>query len=171
MRLFKQPSTLACALCFLIAAFTVNTAHAQTRVQDFVWNNQMLSVTNHWVKPTNPGQQVGAAYMTFKSLVSCHLIKITSDAADAVEIHSMTMDKGIMKMRQLKSLTLAENKSVELSPGGFHLMLFDLKKPLTVGQAVEFSFTLKCHDQVLSPLTLTTTVKDPESNTSTHQHH
>jgi len=139
-----------------------NMAHAEARLQDFDWSNQVLDIKDHWVRATNPGQDVGAAYMSLTSKLTCDLVDVKTDVAGAVEIHSMTMDKGVMKMRQLKTLRLEENKPVKLSPGGFHLMLFDLKTPLKVGEKVDFSLTLKCQDITLSPLSLTTTVKSGE---------
>lgn len=167
----KHLSIISLALG-LVSILSMQTVHAENSVKDFVWSNAMLSVTNHWVRPTHAGQKVGAAYMTLKSMVSCELINVSADVADTVEIHSMTMDKGVMKMRQLKTLVLEENKAVELAPGGFHLMLFDLNKPLNEGDKVMFNLTLKCKDQTLSPLHLLTEVKIADSvQKSEHQHH
>jgi copper(I)-binding protein len=169
--LLKQRFSIISLVLSLASLLTTFNAQAENSVKDFVWNNQMLSVTDHWVRPTNAGQTVGAAYMTFKSMVACELMNVTADVADAVEIHSMTMNKGVMKMRQLKTLVLAENKAVALAPGGFHLMLFDLAKPLTVGDDVIFNFTLKCNDQTLPPLKLLTKVKNPDDAQKTEHHH
>lgn len=145
------------------AMILTNIAHAEARLQDLDWSNQVLDIKDHWVRATNPGQDVGAAYMTLISKLTCDLIDVKTDVAGTVEIHSMTMDKGVMKMRQLKTLLLEENKPVKLTPGGFHLMLFDLKKPLAAGEKIDFSLTLKCNDVTLSPLSLTTTVKSGEA--------
>lgn len=169
--LFKKHLTIFSLAFSLATMLTAFNAQAENSVKDFVWNNQMLSVTDHWVRPTNAGQKVGAAYMTLKSLVACELIDVTADVADAVEIHSMTMNDGVMKMRQLKTLILEENKAVELAPGGFHLMLFDLTKPLTVGDDVLFNLTLKCKDKTLAPLKLLTKVKSPDEAQKTEHHH
>lgn len=101
-------------------------------------NKDVVSIQEAWVRPTNPGQDVGSAYMTLTSAKDVALVKVESDAADSVEIHSMTMQNGVMKMRMLDTLPLAAGKPYKLEPGGFHLMLFDLKKPLTTGEQVNF---------------------------------
>lgn len=102
-----------------------------------------VTISNAWARTTKPGQDVGAAYMTLKSDSAAHLIKVESQAAGTVEIHEMSMNNGVMKMRMLETLGLPAGKSVELAPGGFHLMLFDLKKPLAAGDHVDMLLTLR----------------------------
>ncbi|OIQ80248.1 hypothetical protein GALL_380020 [mine drainage metagenome] len=110
-----------------------------------------VNISGAWARATAPGQQVGAAYMVLQSALDATLTNITSDAAGSVEIHSMTMDHGVMEMRMQETLPLPAGKPVRLAPGGLHLMLFDLKKPLEAG------------DQ----LTLTLTFRDKRGKTST----
>lgn len=102
-----------------------------------------VTIQNAWVRPTHPGQEVGAAYMTFTSPQDATLVRIESDATNSVEIHNMTMENGVMKMRMLEALSLKAGKPYALAPSGFHLMLFDLKKPLLAGDAVNFVFYFK----------------------------
>ena len=102
-----------------------------------------VTVSQAWVRETKPGQEVGAAYMTLKSPVNMQLIKVESKMAGTVEIHEMSMNNGVMKMRMLDTLDLPANKAVELAPGGFHLMLFDMKKPFTTGNQVDMLLTFK----------------------------
>jgi hypothetical protein len=102
-----------------------------------------VTISNAWARTTNPGQEVGAAYMTLKSDSAARLIKVESQVAGTVEIHEMSMNNGVMKMRMMETLDLPAGKSVELAPGGFHLMLFDLKKPLAPGDQVDMLLTLK----------------------------
>lgn len=102
-----------------------------------------IEIKNQWVRASNDGQDVGAAYMTIVSNEDTSLIAIDSDVADAIEIHSMSMENGVMKMRMLDTLDLVAGKPTELSPGGFHLMLFDLKKPLTAGNEAHFTLHFK----------------------------
>jgi len=132
-----------------------------------------VSIENAWIRPTSPGQDVGAAYMTFTSKQDVTLIRTTSDATESVEIHSMSMQNGVMKMRMLESLAIKAGKPYKLEPGGFHLMLFDLKKPLTAGQYVNFELTFRSGNtefkqQIKAP------VKAPDSTESSsddHGHH
>ena len=102
-----------------------------------------IEIKNQWVRASNDGQDVSAAYMTIVSNEDTSLIKIDSDVADVIEIHSMSMENGVMKMRMLDTLDLIAGKPTELSPGGFHLMLFDLKKPLAAGKEAHFTLHFK----------------------------
>jgi periplasmic copper chaperone A len=104
---------------------------------------QTVSVDQAWVRATKPGQEVAAAYMTLTSKQDAELFKVESDVIGNVEIHSMTMDNGVMEMRMLDTLALEKNKPYKLEPGGFHLMLFDLKKPLAAGDHVKFKLYFK----------------------------
>ena len=110
---------------------------------DSIKNNELVSLKNAWVRPSNPGQEVGAAYMTFLSSQDTTLISVESDITNAIEIHSMSVENGVMKMRMLDTLELQAGKPYKLEPGGFHLMLFDLKKPLIRDDQVKFVLTFK----------------------------
>lgn len=131
-----------------------------------------VSINNAWVRNTLPGQNVSAAYMTLTSQQQdTSLISIESDISDSVEIHSMSMQNGVMKMRMLKQLPLTTGTPYKLAPGGYHLMLFDLKKPLNPGDKVNFVLTFKSgnHQQ---KQTLTAVVQSAdESAQDDHSHH
>jgi copper(I)-binding protein len=105
--------------------------------------NHGVAIMDNWVRANAPGQSVGAAYMTLLSAQDSTMIKAEADVAGAVEIHSMKMENGVMKMRMLEELPLKAGKTEKLAPGGFHLMLFDLKKPLTAGEVVNFTLSFK----------------------------
>lgn len=105
--------------------------------------NENVAIMDNWVRANAPGQSVGAAYMTLLSARDSTMIKAEADIAGSVEIHSMKMENGVMKMRMLEALPLKAGKAEKLAPGGFHLMLFDLKKPLTAGENVKFTLTFK----------------------------
>lgn len=102
-----------------------------------------VSISDAWVRAIAPGQSVGAAYMTLTSPQESTLVYAETESAGSVEIHSMTMDNGVMKMRMLEELTLKANQPEKLAPGGFHLMLFDLPKPLKAGEQVKFRLCFK----------------------------
>lgn len=120
-------------LSFFIIALLVSCTQADNGVV----------ISNAWARATAPGQEVGAAYMTLQSMRDTTLIKAESAAAGSVEIHSMTMSNGVMQMRKIDTLPLSAGKPAKLEPGGFHLMLFDLKKPLKAGEQVEFTLHFK----------------------------
>jgi len=95
-----------------------------------------VAISHTWARATAPGQNVGAAYLELKSATDSTLIKAESPAAGSVEIHKMSMKNGVMEMRMQDTLELPAGQAVKLEPGGLHLMLFDLKKPLKVGENV-----------------------------------
>lgn len=102
-----------------------------------------VQISDNWVRATEDGQDVGAAYMTLTSNTDTTLTSVESSVSDSIEIHSMTMDNGVMKMRMLDELALKAGKPTELAPGGYHLMLFDLKKALKAGEEVCFTLHFK----------------------------
>ena len=106
-------------------------------------SGDQVRIEGAWARATVPGQEVGAAYMRLTSQGDLTLIKVESPAADFVEIHKMSMNNGTMEMRMLEELKLPAGQTVKLEPGGFHLMLIDLKKPLQDGASVDFTLHLK----------------------------
>lgn len=119
-----------------------------------------VSITQAWVRANAPGQTVGAAYMTLKSAQDSTLVSVETAVAGSVEIHSMTMDNGVMKMRMLDELVLEAGKSEKLAPGGFHLMLFDLKKPLNAGENITFKLSFKDKANKISVQTVVLPIKE-----------
>lgn len=105
--------------------------------------NSAVEISGVWARATPPGQDVGAAYMNLKSDRTVQLIGAVTPIADSVEFHEMSMNNGVMKMRMLETMPLPAGKIVKLTPGGFHLMLFDLKKQLIPGKSFEIELTLK----------------------------
>jgi hypothetical protein len=95
-----------------------------------------LVITQAWCRATPGGAKTGGGYLTVenKGTAPDRLIGGSSDVAGKVEVHEMAMDKGVMKMRPLDNgLTIEPGKSVTLAPGGYHLMLMNLKSPLKQG--------------------------------------
>jgi len=118
-----------------------------------------VKITDAWVRENAPGQSVGAAYMTLTSPQDSTLVYAETPSADSVEIHSMTMENGVMKMRMLEELALKAGKPEKLSPGGFHLMLFDLHKPLKAGEKVTFRLCFKDKSNKITEQNVTLPVK------------
>ena len=123
---------LALALCFSGA-----TIHA----------DETVTVTHAWVRATAPGQRVAGAYLEISSAAPSKLVAASSPVAGSAEIHSMRLENGVMEMRQLESLELPAKQTVKLEPGGLHLMLLDLKKPLKRGDKVPLRLTLQRTDR------------------------
>ena len=102
-----------------------------------------VKLTDAWVRASNPGQSVGAAYVTLSSADDVTLVYAETERAGTVEMHSMTMQNGIMKMRSMEELAVPAGKPVKLAPGGLHLMLFELATPFKLGEQVKFRLCFK----------------------------
>jgi len=95
-----------------------------------------LVITQAWSRATPGGAKIGGGYLTIENKGSApdRLIGGSADVAGKVEVHEMTMNNGVMTMRPLdKGLSIEPGKTVKLAPGGYHLMLLDLKSPLKQG--------------------------------------
>ena len=95
-----------------------------------------LVVSQAWSRATPKGAKVGGSYLTIENKGSApdKLIGASADVAGSVQVHEMSMTDGMMKMRQLENgLTIEPGTSVKLAPGGYHLMMMDLKNPLKQG--------------------------------------
>lgn len=98
-----------------------------------------LVIMQAWARATPGGAKVGGGYLTIenKGTQPDHLLAVSADIAGKVEVHEMVMNNGVMKMRPVeKPLTIDPGKTVKLAPGGYHLMMMDLKAPLKQGDKV-----------------------------------
>lgn len=106
-------------------------------------SQNLVSISNAWVRDTHPGQTVGAAYMNLLSTQDLTLVDIKTNVAGRVEIHNMSIENGVMKMRMLEKLAITAGKPYQLAPGGAHFMLLSLKKPLATGEQINFILHFK----------------------------
>ena len=95
-----------------------------------------VKIEQAWMRATAPGQSVAGAYMNITSTTDASLVGVSSPAAGIAQLHSMRMDNGVMKMRELQKIALPKNKMVRLEPAGMHIMLFDLKQAMKPGDVV-----------------------------------
>ena len=102
-----------------------------------------VSVTGAWVRGTVAGQTSTGAFMQIKSPTDTALVAISSPAAKIAEVHSMKMEGGVMKMNAVDKLAVPAGQSVELKPGGYHVMLVDLAAPLKEGDTVPLKLTFE----------------------------
>ena len=102
-----------------------------------------LEITGAWARATLPGQTVAGVYMRIRSNVRGKVVSVKSVAAKAAELHQMTQEGGVMKMRRLESLDLPAGKPVALEPGGVHVMLLDIRKRLKPGDRVHLVLTVE----------------------------
>lgn len=106
-----------------------------------------VSVASPWVRGTVAGQKATGAFMQLKSAGDSTLVGAESPVAGIVEIHEMRLENNVMKMRPIQRLELPSGKAVELKPGGYHVMLMDLKKPLANGEKVPLTLRLEGRDR------------------------
>ena len=104
------------------------------------------SVQEPWVRGTVAQQKATGAFMQITSATGGKLLSVSSPAAGVVEVHEMAMDGTTMRMRAVPSLDLPAGKAVELKPGGYHVMLMDLKAPLKAGDTVDLSLVVETAD-------------------------
>ncbi len=130
---------LAILAASVLAVFAANAARAHDyHVKD-------LTIFHPWARPAAEGQ-TGAVYLTIKNdgNVSEKFLSAESPAAAKVELHETRDENGVMKMRAVRAgAEVKPGSSLELKPGGYHLMLFDLKKPLEEGAVVPLTITLE----------------------------
>lgn len=96
-----------------------------------------------WARPTSSGQKVAGAYVKLTSPAAATLVGAASPVATSVEIHEMKMEGDVMRMRAIDKLPLPAGQTVELKPGGLHLMLMGLKQQLKTGDRIPLTLTVQ----------------------------
>ena len=122
---------------FVFAALALTLFAASARAEDVKAGD--LVITQAWSRATPGGAKIAGGYLTIQNKGSApdRLIGGTTDVAAKVEVHEMAMNNGVMTMRPLeKGLAIEPGKTVKLAPGGYHLMLMELKSPLKQGDKV-----------------------------------
>jgi copper(I)-binding protein len=105
-----------------------------------------VAVTAGWARATVAGQSGTGAFMTLESKDGARLLGAASDVAGVVELHEMAMENNVMRMRAVPALDLPAGREVQLKPGGYHVMLLDLKRPLKAGERVRIELRLETKD-------------------------
>ena len=123
---------------FLLLSVVIAAAVAATAAQA-----QGITVSGAWVRGTVQGQTATGAYMQLRSADGATLLGADSPAAGIVEIHEMRMEGNTMRMRRVEQLELPAGRAVELKPGGYHVMLMDLKAPLKKGDTVPIKLKVR----------------------------
>ena len=96
-----------------------------------------IKIENAYTRATAPGQQVAGGFLKIENKGAAdQLVSASSPVAGEVQLHEMAMEGNVMKMRQVKDIAVPANGSVELKPGGMHLMFMNIKAPLAAGETV-----------------------------------
>lgn len=135
------------ALLAAAAAVITFSAHAEVTVKDA------------WIRGVVPGQHATGAFMQLTSSADTALVSVATPAAKTSEIHNMVLDNGVMRMRAMSSLPLSAGKTVDLKPGGYHVMLLDLTEPLKEGTTVPLTLTFSDAAGKRSTQTVNATVR------------
>ena len=109
------------------------------------YTSKGVTVAHPWARATPGGAKVGGAYLEIKAAEGTgdRLIAARSPAAGAAELHNHIMEKGIARMRRVDAIAVPAGKSVVLKPGGYHLMLGDLKAPLKEGDLLKLTLVFE----------------------------
>ena len=124
-------------------------------------------VEEAWAHPTVAGQAAGGGFVKITSPVADRLIAARTTAAKAVELHTMQMDGDVMRMRQVPAIDLPAGKTVELKPGGLHLMLMGPTKPLAEGASFPLTLRFEKAGEVTVDVKVTARAPDPMAG---HKH-
>jgi copper(I)-binding protein len=134
-RPIRLASRLLATVLLCAAALVQTQAQAQTPVD--------INVSDAWVRATVPQQKATGAFMQLTSQQDARLVEVRSPIAGSVELHRMEMSNNVMKMRQIDGLDLPAGQGVGLKPGGYHVMLFDLKAPVKAGDKVPLTLVVE----------------------------
>lgn len=114
-----------------------------------------LQITGAWARIVAPGADMsgdsgtaakatGAVYMTIAGgRNGDRLLEVASDAAENVEMHTVTSDNGMMQMRPVSEIQVPANGTIELKPGGFHVMLIGVKPNVKAGGTISLQLTFE----------------------------
>jgi copper(I)-binding protein len=107
-----------------------------------------IVITNAYVRAVPPNLSNSASFMkiTNSSNKTISLLSVNSNIAENIELHEHVMSNGMMKMQQIPSIKVPANSTIELKPGGLHVMLIGLNKKLKMGEKVD-SFTFNFSDK------------------------
>ncbi len=130
-----------------------------------------ITVKDAWIRGTVAQQKATGLFAQITSSAGGKLVSASSPAAGVVEIHAMSIDGNVMRMRALPSgLELPAGKAVDLKPGGYHLMLMDLKQQLKEGDSVPVTLVIERADKKRETVEIKAAVKALNAAPMQHKH-
>lgn len=130
-----------------------------------------VQVKDPWVRATVSEQKVTGAFMQLSAQRDVRLVEARSPIAGVVEIHEMKMDGGIMRMRPIPGIDLPAGRAVELKPGGYHVMLIDLKRQVKVGETVPLTLVVEGKDKKRETVEVQAAVRPLSTPAHSHKGH
>lgn len=130
---------------FLIAAACGAPSGDATGAKTETPSAATLEIRDGWAAPTPGGVDVSAGYLTVVNATPAEdrLISASSPRATRVEVHEMTMDRGVMRMRPLEALVIPAGGEAVLAPGRQHLMFYGVSEPFAEGEEIAVSLTFE----------------------------
>ena len=132
----------------VLGAFLALPTWAQVKIED------------PWARATVPGQKATGVFMRLTATQGSQLVGVSSPVAGVAEVHEMKMDNNVMKMAAVPAIDLPAGKPVALQPGGYHVMLMDLKGPLAKDTSVTITLKFKDSKGVVSQQEIKLPVKE-----------
>ena len=126
-----------------------------------------VTVGDPWIRATVPAQKTAGAFMQLRSPKATRLVDVQSPVAGRAEVHQMAMEGQTMRMQKVDGIDLPADQTVNLSSGGYHVMLFDLKQQLKEGAQVPLTLTFVGADKKRENVTVQVPVK-PLTYTAAH---
>lgn len=145
---------------FLAVSLMGAAAHAQT-----------VEVKDAWARSTVPGQKASGAFMKLTAREGTRLVGASSPVAGVTEVHEMKMEGDVMRMRAIAGLDLPAGQTVELKPGGYHVMLLDLKTALRKDSSIPLTLVFKDAKGVESKVELSLPVLSMAPGSAAHGGH
>ena len=132
---------------------------------------ETIEVKDAWIRGMVDGQSATGAFMEITSKVSMRLVSVSSPSIKVTQMHNMTMDGGVMKMFQVDGIDLPAGAPVKLAPGGYHVMLMNLPKPLIQGQHIPMRLTFELPNKQRRTLDIRVEVRDITGEPKKHKMH
>jgi hypothetical protein len=126
-----------------------------------------VTVSDPWIRATVPAQTTAGAFMQLRSPKATRLVEVQTPVAGRAEVHQMAMEGQTMRMQKVDGIDLPAGQTVNLSSGGYHVMLFDLKQQLKDGEQVPLTLTFVGPDKKRENVTVQVPVK-PLTYTAAH---
>jgi len=126
-----------------------------------------ITIGHPYARATAAGQPIGGGFMKLVNAGAADkLVAISADVSKSVELHTMTMEGDVMRMRQVDAIELAAGQTVELKSGGYHVMFVGLKAPLKAGD----KFPAKLKFEKAGEVDVTFNVEAPAAGAAEHKH-
>jgi copper(I)-binding protein len=151
------------------AALALLAAASAANAQDVMAGS--LHIMKPWARATAPTATVGGGFMGLMNMGKTDdaLIAVKAGVSDKVELHTHMMDGGVMKMREVPRIDVPAGKTVELKPGGFHIMFINLKSPLKQGENVPLTLVFEKAGEV--KVNMAVDAMGAKGGAMDHKHH